>query len=415
MAKIFYLNKKGVSAVVGSLAIIVIVIITFSLLAGMFGWFAKESKGKAAEDFCFITNAVNVGILPQKARTLGVELKGCQTIDKQDIPFDEFRSSKYIDRKEGAKAQIAAMIAQCWKNWLEGIRDEDGENEDVFATSYKDTGFDKECFVCNTFSLDKKTGMIGRGELSRYLAGTPYIIHDPSDKCDSGGGGYCHDICPEDFPREIRSKKCTLGQRCCVATDTRDECKNKGGRCEEAWFSQLEPEGEKFWIKYDKWSCRKGSCYIKQENFFSYVDYVQRSKGPGMIVFSKSVVENNLTPGYQYAIVFNEDTTADELIGVTAGAVTGVTLTVAGGVAGTLIASKLIATGGAIGTLITPGIGTVVGLGVGALVGFGLAYTGYEAGKAIAASELVELKEIDQIMIAEVNEVQDHCKIESGV
>lgn len=415
MAKFLYRNKKGATNLtVAAVVIIIVGIASFFLIAGVLGWWAKGQKGEAAEAACYTTNAFNVGVLPQTSRAVGVEFKGCQTVDKQDIPSDAYKDSpEYVDRKEAAKAQIAAMVAQCWKNWLSGIRDENGENEDVLATSYGDLGNDKACFVCNTFSLDKKTGEIKREELSHYLAGTPYIINDPSDKCAASGGGFCYDECPTGFPRvDLSSKKCKIGQKCCLAADSRDECVNKGGACREDWQVDFAVEGDKIWARYNKWKCRKGNCYVKQENFFSYVDYVQRSGGPGMIVFSKSVIDNNLNPGFQYAVVFNEDTKADELIDISAGVVGGASGLIAGGAVGAVAAVKLAAVLGTAGTFIAPGIGTAIGIVVGVGIGAIVAYGTHEVATGI---QNLELQEIDQILIAELGEVNGICKVESGV
>ena len=282
---------------------IILILIAFVLLVALLTQIFGRVDEETSVPLCRTINAGNVGFLPTVLRATSGGLEACQARDKEDIPTGKY--ANYPTAKDGAKAQIADMIATCWYEWLEGLPDEDVTakllNENV-------------CFPCYSFKI-KKGAEMDWPELQAYLQQAPKRVTDTSDQCASTttGGGKCMDTCGDSQPdapyqtKEARSKQCP-GKKCCVPESRYDECVAKGGE----GFTSTEPliifspndrSARHTWLCPDN-----QNCYVPQANFVSYYDYVQKGGlGLGFIGAHESVRINPFTAGPEYVIAFNEE------------------------------------------------------------------------------------------------------------
>jgi hypothetical protein len=392
------MDKKGV--IMQALIGLAILIVTFFVILQIYKAIGAGTEGVAAEEFCYFTNAIKAKLIPDLASEGGFDPQGCQKIDiKTALPA------------KSATKDIGDLTAKCWRMWLEGIT-EDGKSKDVLVAS---SNFGKDCFICYTFFLERGT-TITSGKLSESLANEVYRVADGSDKCAPKGGGYCQESCEtlenpsvSGVPaEEVHSEKCNAPEKCCVAAVKGNDCVNKGGLC-EVNSANFFGKGDTNFARNSLWTCAKRgeSCFVPQKQFLSYVDYIQEGgKGPGMLALSKDVAQEGLKSGNMYAVVFNEDTTADVQNGLIGGGILGSS----GALAGIVLGFKA---GALVGTAITPGIGTVVGgVSFAVLGGIGT-LVGYNAGAGI--TNLFASNTFDQIVIAEREEVQNLCTIQYGV
>lgn len=405
----FLPNKRAALSMLQGIILMLVVLI---ILLASIKLFASQAEGPASEGVCKTFNEFNVGLLPGWVREVKVRLEGCRTIEKDDIPSGSYA---LLDSDKGAKKQIADMTAKCWNMWLEGARTKEGGNEDVLEPVGSN---DNDCFICYTFRL-KSGNEISAGDLGAFMASQAYKVEDTSDRCASfeNGGGKCMSKCEGEFSYETKSNLCkTGGQKCCVSADPKNICVNKGGECILSNNFKIEKDG-KMLVKYDSWLCGNagGTCYIDARNFQSYVDYIQSGgNGPGILSLSKSITEDRLEPGVVYAVVFNEDTTAEFTQHVIGASVVGAAGFVGGAAAG---AYAVAAIGAPINAI--PGVGTAVyvvaigvGAGVGALVGWFTTDAISETGEALGA-----VKDRDMILVTgldELNKGRAKCSISSG-
>lgn len=291
----------------------------------------------------------------------------CNTINKHSKKGSFVPTSKYIQDKEGAEAEIREMLKNCWYMWLEGSR------KDMF----KGYTTNERCFTCYTFKIKDNIKGVTLSSLENSMD-NPYIAKDTSDKCAPIGGGYWRDKKCNPGERESETKNfLNTDSKCCVKD--RNECENKGGICLTSKASQ--DQG-----MYTKWSCPKSeqNCYIMKNSLFSYTNYI-REYGPrgGEIYFIPQSGGQSTDMGFNageiYAVSFvspSEKFCIREGAGSSAGCMiaTGTYgLVVAG--AGVLLV-KLAAAGSAAGVL------TATGKTVGAigLKGGALAFGAYQFG-----------------------------------
>jgi hypothetical protein len=84
--------------------------------------------------------------------------------------------------------------------------------------------------------------------------------------------------------------------------DKYNECANKGGKCQILTGGQTcKTKDDEYTRQYDKWACRTGTCCIKEGNYYSYLDYIQKYRGDGAILYEKDI---SFKPGEMYAITF---------------------------------------------------------------------------------------------------------------
>lgn len=158
------LNKKGIA--MEQLVVIIIVIVSFLLIAGTVNRFLSKAEDKEAENLCrtSINFRAQTGV-----RVGGTEFKTtpslCKTIDK-DI------SGERVELKQ----QIADKMARCWWMFSEGSYDQILDTNvlrEVLGVSKSEN----DCFLCYTLSIreDKIDGkVIPPEEIMRYLRDTQY-------------------------------------------------------------------------------------------------------------------------------------------------------------------------------------------------------------------------------------------------
>lgn len=364
-------NKKGI--VWSTLIEILLVVVSTVLIINLIAAGSTKADEKASENLCKGFNALKFGV-SETPVIRSAAPRACKTIDKGDLPGQHYKSHTG-GYKEGAKAEIRDMMSRCWWMWLEG------NQQNVFESKWYN--LKNGCFICYTFSLDKSVKPFSYTELAASL-NTPYYAVDDTDRCAPlGEGGRCMPLCDTSsdyFSKEVASDRCEQGLKCCIASDTRDACKNKGGRC-------LTEPGSEYTMLYDKWQCTSGNCYIKPEKTASYLDYIQgtggASGGAGKVLFLDNA---NFIQGPKYAITFispGKEWNINTLLG----------------------------------------IGTTAALGAAGIVGFfsgvgtvpSLALLGSASGAAYLTGNTGEINDINMISISKYDTVSGKCAVTAGV
>lgn len=316
-------SKKG-GLELSTLAEIILILLAAGLIIYIFNYAAGRAAEKTSEKLCRGFNALRFATKIDKGPlTINAVPRACKTIDKKDLPGNDYKD--YVGGLgEGAKAELRDMMANCWYMWLEG------KQPNIFDTST--TSLQNKCFVCYTFSLQNGVSIT----VPEFISSLdyPYQAIDSSSRCaPADQGGYCMNPCSSPFSRAISSTACanpykpersgdyggagasgtygkpdnnvkkstdlTSGLKCCIADDRKDECINKGGSCSPTPI-------DKYHL-YNKWACSKGNCYVQDENFVSYLDYVQGTNGAkggaGFIVYEDKIKnDNGLLSGKKYAV-----------------------------------------------------------------------------------------------------------------
>lgn len=286
-------NKKAIEAAGFGIIIGIIVLL---LSAGIIIWVIKNSAGKADEklqvDLCRISNEIKLGVEERTPAWNPVSTpRICSTIDKYSKEKLQVPTGGYEQNKEGAEEEIRDMIKNCWYMWLEG------SEKNMFEKMPLGQG----CYVCYIFQIeDEIEDDVTFNSISASMS-KPYFARDVSDKCAPIGGFYDNKI-PTDCGtgwEEIPSKKAVSeGKKCFVKEGgIMNECENKGGCC-------FETATEGYIEKYTKWSCPEGECYIKEDNIYSYTDYITRYTPRGGDVYFLPKQDVNYASQEKYAISF---------------------------------------------------------------------------------------------------------------
>ena len=377
-------NKKGIE--LSTLAEILLVVVATGFIIGVFTATSSQAEEKTSENLCMGFNALRFGTQVEAGPvSFNVAPRACKTLEKGDLPGKDYKNH-VSGVKEGAKAEIRDMMARCWWMWLEG------NQKNIFDSRWYN--LQNGCFVCYTFSLGKGTETFSYNEFVNSLE-APYYAIDKSDRCAPGGqGGKCMPSCDKSstyFSKEVASNRCKQNDKCCISDDNRDECKNKGGQCQNG------PSGE--FTEYNpKWACKEGACYIKKENMASYLDYIQGTKGisggAGKVLFGDNA---GVGPGQKYAVTFvspGKNWNLNTLIGV------GGTLAVG--------ATAIVGIFSGVGTL--PTLWAIkVGIDVAVIGGTSTAALAYLTGGT------GEIKDTNMIVVSKYDTVASKCAIEPGV
>jgi len=154
-------NKRGLAA--SELVIIMLVLVSFVLIAGAVNSFISKAAPKEAEILCQNSinlramSTVNIGsadvrLVPPLCKTIDVEITG---------------------NREEIKDQLAYLMARCWWMFGEGRHEELFEND--FDSLTKVLAVDKvenDCFLCYNAMIDQKNidgGIISAKEMYDYL------------------------------------------------------------------------------------------------------------------------------------------------------------------------------------------------------------------------------------------------------
>ncbi|MBI4148836.1 hypothetical protein HY491_00150, partial [Candidatus Woesearchaeota archaeon] len=283
--------------------------------------------------------------------------------------------------------QLADRVARCWYMYGEGVV------KDVFAG---DPLFADKCAVCYSTDVkdwEKGQEKITSAEFSQNLWNTPYIVRSGSDQCKQLGG-----TCTDGKRRgkelswyryEINNEVCREKEKTyCEYSDF--ECLNKGGTCSSSPVAGMQP--------YQQWKCPQSlQCYVQNDRYFSYYNYVQFYEGEGVIN-----ILSDIKPGESYAIAFGSPfggcATCER------GVIGGFVATTAGLA---LIGSGWVATGG------TGGWGAIAGVpamtagkvlltgGVATMI---LSYSGKE-GAELVAQKLLKNRPTGTVYIGTLNEI----------
>ena len=320
-------NKKSLvnDYIVG----ILLIIAAFLLILSILEIFKGKAEAKTAEAICKGSVALREKTHTEIYDPVTGSLKFgsvatplfCRTTDKY-VPEDKNAP------KEQVQKEFADSMASCWSQFGEGLID------DVFKQG---DGIANNCFVCYTVSLretSKFKGQINSVDFTKYLFETPYKVSQEADGCKVDGG-FCIDS-ENECSSKIRADTSYLlvdkksdacqkkGKKSCCYTDY--GCWNKGGLC-----SGSNPDSSKY-RQYDNegWNCPSNmKCYVKNENYYTYGEYIQRYSGDG-----KMILLTDIKPGETYAISYGSPTKSCDwctTIGLSAGA---------GGAAAVLLASS---------------------------------------------------------------------------
>ena len=271
---------------------IILLVAGFILVIGLIENLFSRAEGPAAEELCRTTNVFYAKGDPAKDIPLSLDIRlspnACKSANIPDVP-----TRTYSQDTNGAMKNVAELMSRCWWMFLEGSDPELLGKRGFFGSDKK-----AKCIVCYQFTLQNGMGFPS-DNLPKFLSDTPYYVQDSSDKC-STSGGFCRSSCDDPngiFTTSQASAKCAQkakGSTCCIATN---ECENKGGRC-------LDAGNTDFPQQYDLWACLEGKkCFVKRENFFTYVDYIQRTQGAGYI-FMDSGIEQFSSGNQGYSIAY---------------------------------------------------------------------------------------------------------------
>lgn len=264
------------------------------------------------------------------------------------------------DGEEEIKKQFAELMASCWSRYGEGIIADPFKRGDPLK---------KNCETCYSIRLKETSNYTIQYEpFINYLFTTPYRITSSDDNCRVNGG-YCidstnkndcksnnrfTDVKDEDIDINTDSGVCSKeGHKACCYTGY--QCLNRGGVC-----SAANPDVSKY-RQYNEWDCPKDTkCFVKNENYYTYGEYIQRFGGPGNIF-----VLTDIKPGETYAVSFGSPNIECGFwcnVGKNAGFIAGAGAIVVGAV-------LLLPSGGSSTVLIVVGITATVGGLTGAELG----------------------------------------------
>lgn len=310
----FLRSKRGLEF--ETLIEIILLIAGVGLLIGIILSITSKADQSTQEQLCRGFNALKFGY-EKSAGSLTSKFisppRACNTLDKGDLPSKDFKARQDLANDAmRAKAEVRDLMRRCWWMWLEG------RQQNMFDKAlYQSDG----CFVCYTFSVGKGAGFSSTDLVTSLYE--PYIAKDSSNRCagsvsagggssggagaspsfggttmplGNGNGGRCMASCGGEFPDKASSASCPPNQVCCVSTNRQNECGDKGGVC-----SSTPLNGYKQFLD---WKCTgKKACFVSENNFASYLDYLQGTRGAGygsgMVVYEDGTSFN---PGQLYAV-----------------------------------------------------------------------------------------------------------------
>ncbi len=392
------MNKKArASFIVGLIIVLVSSIVVLNLEKTVL----DKSQDNFNEEICRISmaEANNAAILGKQ-----VLFKPKCKAQQKDIPF------KGKEVKEVQK-NMADLISQCWYMNLEGALSRNALDLSLWDNNCN------VCYLTTITDLENNGKDIDRfpvTEQINFMVDQVKVVNAESDGCTLGGGfcvGNSKFESEEDclstlgFKFNEKSNKCktkyVTDNGCCFSGHT---CLNNGGECSGSCG-----EGT---AEYSTWGCSSGNkCCVKKENHYNYLDYVQRSKGPGRVVFD-GILENFVEDEQVYAITFVANTDALEgvmastsllggVLGTWGGATTGAAI------AGTFVGTIITATSGG---LLTPVALTVSGAVAGAVAGSATLGT---IG-TIVGSETAKLSDdLNYVLVSPYQRVQNYCNIQN--
>lgn len=266
-------------------------IVGFLVISTLIGVSKLKAEEKTSDELCRLSIAARekTGIEVDKygVEVVDVELAPllCKTEEAEDIGNDL--------TKEEVKKYVAENIARCWYKYYEGA-----------VKGVKGSTFTTKCQICQPFNVKKwkdYNGPITSEDLIVFMHSNIYKVEEDTDNCKLFGGkcmtsAECNEkINENEYFKKDDDTKCSKDEEkiCCYSAY---DCLNKGGVCSS------EKPNEKY-LEYN-WKCPNGKCWIKDENYYSYLEYIQRYNGAGVV----SILIPDIHPGEGYAISFASPT-----------------------------------------------------------------------------------------------------------
>ncbi len=166
-------GKKGIA--IEQLVVIVIVIMSFLLIAGTLSRFLAKAEDKEAENLCrdsIALRAQTIINVNQEEQDDSDWIHGqvklipplCKTLDK-----------KFSGSREEMMHQIADKMARCWWQFGEGRYEQILHGSELAPTIVNLDQTDNMCFVCSTALIDENDfEPIKKEEFLQYLSTTPH-------------------------------------------------------------------------------------------------------------------------------------------------------------------------------------------------------------------------------------------------
>ncbi len=262
---------------------ILLVIVSFMIILGAIQMFASRADVDSGLSICRGSLALSEhSAIGGEFDALGTSIDFstklspllCKTYDLQ---FPEKKFEKEFGKtKDAVLKNIAERIVDCFWQFGEGKVD-----SNVFGKQFFDFTTKNNCFNCFTFTIDemKDAEYIDTNDLFSFMSKTPYTASaDDRPFCEGDEGENPEDCIDKNQP----------------------ECKRKGGICAEDYLI-----GQ--YSKFEKWSCpKKETCFVKNENLLTYMEYIYFSGGQGMISINDGLT--TFTQDETYTIAFVSQT-----------------------------------------------------------------------------------------------------------
>ena len=252
---------------------IVLALVAFAVIASLTVRTVKEGSSKAVENTCRLSLAQ-----ANSYAVLGKQIVFSPRCKAQifDLP------RKGSKKKEAILKEMSDLIADCWWSHLEGTLHKNTLGKTVSWSNF--------CNVCYIFTISDLEGSdeFFADELETYMEKNVHTVNSESESCNLGGGFCVHKDATLKTKEECLAKdgfkyvedfgtcqkKYGGSPGCCYSSSN---CLNSGGSCETICSDDK--------ASYNGWQCSGGkTCCVDKENYYNYVDYVQRAKGPGKIM-----------------------------------------------------------------------------------------------------------------------------------
>lgn len=157
------MNRKGIT--LDFLVIMIIVVVSFMLIAMVIRYFTTQADEKELEILCHDSVALRVAT---SFSVGGADVKAapllCKTIDR-----------KVSGGREEIKSEIAYLMSRCWWMFNEGRQDVLESEGVAEMLGWEDSG--NSCFLCYNVLIDEKEiegDTIGAPEMFRYMLNTDH-------------------------------------------------------------------------------------------------------------------------------------------------------------------------------------------------------------------------------------------------
>lgn len=278
-------NKKGDW---NMLIMIIVLTLSFIIIAGLIIQFLGKAEGKTAETLCrgSVAARTRTHFEPAGGAAPNIYLSPllCKTLDAK-LP-----EQGYLSTKEEIMRNMADLSAKCWWIFGEGLVNAD----DIVGER---GWFSKDkCYVCYTVNIKdiRDSSSITKEELEAYFSEAIYKIEEGVSQCTPDGKGICipkectcgeacgayPDYDTKRWPNFFSEGSCEENQKCCY--NRKNECEDKGGKCFDIRSSSCkEKSSENNEYEYPQWKCEASTetCCLNKEKAVTYTNYIQGNGG----------------------------------------------------------------------------------------------------------------------------------------